>query len=298
MSNFPKSVLFVCTGNTCRSPMAQGIFQQMLAEKGLGDVKCDSAGISAFDGEAASENSIEAMNEIGIDISAHRSKTVTRDLLESTDVIVCISRGHYEILRNFIDEGKLRLLGKGVSDPYGMCLSEYIRARDEIKSALYGLFEEFSLEITQMNENHISGVAMLEKECFGECAWSENSLKESLQTDGANFFVALYEGEVAGYVGMNTVLDEGYITNVAVGSQFRRKGIADKLITRLDECMKEKNLSFISLEVRVSNTPAISLYEKNGYKNVGKRKNFYRLPTEDAYIMTKERGIENEDTCD
>ena len=143
------------------------------------------------------------------------------------------------------------------------------------------------VDIIKMTDEHISGVALLEKECFGECAWSENSLKESLQTDGASFFVALCGGVVAGYVGMNTVLDDGYITNVAVGGKFRRRGIADRLITRLDECMTEKKLSFISLEVRVSNAPAISLYEKNGYKNLGRRKNFYRLPTEDAYIMTK-----------
>lgn len=145
------------------------------------------------------------------------------------------------------------------------------------------------VSVVGMAQEHISAVAQLEKECFGECAWSENSLNESLQTDGANFFVALYNGEIAGYVGMNTVLDEGYVTNVAVSGKFRRKGIADSLISRLDECMEEKKLSFISLEVRASNTPAISLYEKNGYKNVGVRKNFYRLPTEDAYIMTKER---------
>ena len=147
------------------------------------------------------------------------------------------------------------------------------------------------LEIVEMTFDHVADVAQLEGECFGQCAWSENSLKESLQTDGACFFVALCNGEISGYVGMNTVLDEGYITNVAVSGKFRRKGVADRLISRLDECMAQKNLSFISLEVRVSNAPAISLYEKNGYKNVGRRKAFYRLPTEDAYIMTKERGM-------
>lgn len=145
------------------------------------------------------------------------------------------------------------------------------------------------LEILRMDESHASGVALLEKECFGECAWSEKSLKDSLKTDGTCFFVALCDGEIAGYVGMNTVLDEGYITNVAVSGSYRRQGVADRLIKRLDECMAQLKLSFISLEVRVSNAPAISLYEKNGYKNLGVRKAFYRLPTEDAYIMTKER---------
>ena len=143
MSICPKSVLFVCTGNTCRSPMAQGLFQKMLDEKEISSVTCQSAGISAFDGEAASENSIEAMSEIGIDISAHRSKTVTRDLLGSTELIVCLSRGHYDILRNFVDESRLRILGKGISDPYGMNLASYIRTRDEINAALGELWEEF-----------------------------------------------------------------------------------------------------------------------------------------------------------
>ena len=142
MSNFPKSVLFVCTGNTCRSPMAESLFRQMLKDREIDSVACESAGLSAFDGEAASENSIEAMSEIGIDISAHRSKTVTRDLLDNTELIVCLSKGHYDVLRNFTDESKLKILGKGISDPYGMRINEYIKTRDEIKTALDALLEE------------------------------------------------------------------------------------------------------------------------------------------------------------
>ncbi len=114
----------------------------MLKDREIDSVACDSAGLSAFDGEAASENSIEAMSKVGIDISSHRSKTVTRDLLDNTELIVCLSRGHYDILRNFVSESKLKILGKGISDPYGMRLSEYIRTRDEIKTALDALLEE------------------------------------------------------------------------------------------------------------------------------------------------------------
>lgn len=146
------------------------------------------------------------------------------------------------------------------------------------------------IDVIRMTEQHVQSVAQLEGECFGECAWSENSLKGSLNESGACFFVALCDGQVAGYVGMNCVLDEGYITNVAVSGDYRRRGVADRLLAALDECMVSLNLSFISLEVRVSNSAAIALYEKNGYKSLGVRKAFYRLPTEDAYIMTKERG--------
>ena len=99
----------------------------------------------------------------------------------------------------------------------------------------------------------------------------------------------LYEedGIVKGYAGLQIVLDEGYITNVAVGPFFRRQGIASALMEEL--LKKLDTLSFISLEVRESNLAAINLYTSLGFKEEGKRKNFYDAPKEDALIMTKRR---------
>jgi ribosomal-protein-alanine acetyltransferase len=108
------------------------------------------------------------------------------------------------------------------------------------------------------------------------------------------FFVAEKSGELLGYVGISCILDEGYITNIAVYPKHRKKGVATALIKRVFDLADEIELSFVSLEVRESNFGAISLYEKMGFKKEGLRKNFYRDPQENACIMTK-RFEENED---
>ena len=95
-------------------------------------------------------------------------------------------------------------------------------------------------------------------------------------------------GKVLGYAGLQMVLDEGYVPNIAVTKSARGRGIGKSLVGALISLAKDKGLAFISLEVRESNTPAISLYTKCGFKDFGKRKNFYQNPTEDAVIMTKE----------
>ena len=93
---------------------------------------------------------------------------------------------------------------------------------------------------------------------------------------------------ILGYAGLQIVLDEGYVTNIAVTKTARGKGIGKALVEALVNLSKNKNLAFISLEVRESNLPAISLYKKFGFEDKGKRKAFYSNPTEDAIIMTKE----------
>lgn len=142
------------------------------------------------------------------------------------------------------------------------------------------------LKIVKMGKEHIKDIALLEKECFSN-PWSENALKDELAKSNSCFLVSLENDKVSGYVGMNYVLDEGYITNIAVFKQYRGNGIATSLLENLILRCIDLKLSFLSLEVRVSNEKAISLYEKFEFKNLGIRKNFYTLPKEDAFIMTK-----------
>ena len=129
-------------------------------------------------------------------------------------------------------------------------------------------------------------IAELEKECFAD-PWSQNAITEAAEY-GTVFLLAEQDGKILGYLGMKPVLDEGYISNVAVTSSARGKGIGSALLEKLTSYAKENGIKTISLEVRPSNAPAIALYEKFGYKQVGRRKNFYSHPTEDGLILTKE----------
>lgn len=143
------------------------------------------------------------------------------------------------------------------------------------------------MKIEKMREEHIKYIAALENACFSQ-PWSEGSLREELYKENANFLVAVNEDAlVVGHIGFNFVLDEGYITNIAVAPTFRRCGVAQNLLKEIIVFAQSQRLSFISLEVRASNAAAISLYEKLGFKKAGERRNFYALPQEDAVIMTK-----------
>ena len=143
------------------------------------------------------------------------------------------------------------------------------------------------MTILTMNEKHVAAVAALEKICFSD-PWSENSVASELHNKLALWLVAEEEGEVAGYIGSQTVMDESDMMNVAVHPDHRRKGIAEALVLSLVEELKQKGSRCLTLEVRASNAPAIALYEKLGFSQIGRRKNYYRNPREDALILRKE----------
>ena len=134
---------------------------------------------------------------------------------------------------------------------------------------------------------HIPQIELLEQQCFS-MPWTAEQLESQMKDVQHEFIAAISpEGNVLGYVGMMYVLDEGYISNVAVSPNHRRQGIADELIDRLCVICETLKLSFVTLEVRAGNGPAIALYEKHGFQRVGLRKNYYERPREDALIMTK-----------
>ena len=150
------------------------------------------------------------------------------------------------------------------------------------------------VRIVPMNCDHLDEVAELERICFS-VPWSRNMLAEELDNLLSAFLVALDDsGRVVGYAGLQVVLDEGYITNVAVRPECRRMGVASQLLQVFLNFAKANKLAFLTLEVRASNYDAIALYGSRGFRSVGRRKNYYEHPKEDAIIMTLEFDYETE----
>ena len=144
------------------------------------------------------------------------------------------------------------------------------------------------VKIVPMAAEHLDRLEQLERMCFSR-PWSKKMLAEELDNQCAAFLVAVEpETEKAvGYAGLLVVADEGYITNVAVDPSCRRQGVAAQLLQVFDNFAKGNHLAFLTLAVRPSNAAAIALYEGFGFREVGRRRNYYDLPKEDALILTK-----------
>lgn len=148
--------------------------------------------------------------------------------------------------------------------------------------------QPMNITITPMTADHLDEVAALERACFSN-PWSRQLFAQELDNALSAFLVALdSEGRVAGYAGLQVILDEGTITDIAVRPDCRRRGVAGKLLQVFLDFAQGSGLAFLTLEVRASNYDAIALYGSRGFRSVGRRKNYYEHPPEDAIIMTRE----------
>ncbi len=273
--------LVVCTGNTCRSPMAKALVERF---QHPGD-EVQSAGLSVT-GEAASVLAVLAMKEIGIDLSFHKSQMITAELVAWADEIGVMTPAHKVAVTSLfdVDPDKVLVLGKGIPDPFGLSLVDYRMTRDQLHKAILQ-WVGAAFAVVPMTADHIEALAALERECFAD-PWSEQGLREELENPCAHFLVAEQNGKVMGYLGAHVVADEMSITNVAVTEACRRRGVAHALLLNAKLYAEEHDLYRITLEVRVSNEPAIRLYESEGFVKDGIRPGFYSHPTEDAAIYS------------
>jgi len=146
------------------------------------------------------------------------------------------------------------------------------------------------MHYVSMKAEHVPQIAELEKLCFSD-PWSERSISSELSNDYSYWLVALDDDRVAGYVGSQSAFDEADMMNIAVHPDYRRKGIAQKLVAGLCDALSQKGIRALLLEVRASNEPAKALYEKLGFVQVGRRPNYYHNPKEDALILRKEWAL-------
>lgn len=144
-----------------------------------------------------------------------------------------------------------------------------------------------NINYEQMTEEHTAALSELDRICF-TVPWSKALFDGELQNPNAYYVVATDCAKPVGYCGIQTVLDEGDITNIAVLPDYRKSGIASTLLEKITDYAISKDISFITLEVRESNINAIKLYEKFGFELVGKRKNYYPDNRETALLMTKQ----------
>lgn len=137
-----------------------------------------------------------------------------------------------------------------------------------------------------MDNDDVKQVAAIEKKIFS-IPWSEKAFSDSLKNENTVYVVAGIANEIVAYCGAYISYEEAGISNVAVKEEFRRKNIAENMLSKLfDEC-KKRGVSDITLEVRETNVSAICLYEKLGFEEAGIRKKFYDKPVENALIMWK-----------
>lgn len=146
-----------------------------------------------------------------------------------------------------------------------------------------------TIKILTMQKDDLDDVLKVEASAYGDHHWSKESFYNELNNELARYFCAFDEkGDLTGYCGFWAILEEAHITNIAVSPLHRRKHIGEALLKKIIETCYYEKIKYLTLEVRVSNIAAISLYEKYGFKSLGTRKGYYQNNNEDALIMWTE----------
>ena len=142
------------------------------------------------------------------------------------------------------------------------------------------------MEYILMDQTHVESIARLESVCFND-PWSVNSIQSELNNPLSLWIVAIDSNQVIGYVGSQSVMGWADMMNLAVDPDYRNRGVGRELVEQLIKRLKDNEVTCLTLEVRVSNTPAVNLYSSLGFCEVGRRPGYYRNPKEDALILRK-----------
>ncbi len=287
-----KTILFVCSGNTCRSPMAEALFNAYLDS----EWQADSAGLGAFRGDGISKGALDALRFTATPqneakpYTDHLSKPVTEEEMASAHLVYGISERHAEALKAHFPhhKDKIRSFSHDIPDPYGRDTGVYLETLAAIRSEIAKILRELKKNADgiypAVAESDLFDILTIENQSFST-PWSERSFRMSLDNPITHAIVKLKDGRVAGYAFYSLLFEDGELYNIAVDPNCRGFGIGNELLSAVvDDCLRRK-AEILRLEVRQGNTPARGLYKKFGFLEEGIRKNYYQNPTEDAILM-------------
>lgn len=291
-SETPQLICFVCTGNTCRSPMAAAVLNYL----GKGRYVAVSAGIAAIDGDGISENAVTALQNAGIestpenDYRSHRARKITRSMIAHCDRVVAISSRHMLCLISAFPEyaGKISVFPHDIPDPFMGDVAEYGKCLEMMVSDIKAMFlseRDGEYRVRVGTKSDVRRILEIENEAFTD-PWTEEMLNSCFEPYTDLWVLENSACEVCGFAVLDrTLVKEAELHNIAIAKELRGKGLSALLMDKLIERAKERGVHRIMLEVRVSNAPAIALYQKYGFEKVGLRPAYYRKPTENALLM-------------
>ena len=286
-----KNILFVCSGNTCRSPMAAAVMNAIPHRL----CNAESAGIGAFSQDPLSEGAREVLLFTGTPVAfensylEHRSRPLCSEDMEKYDLVVGMTQKHTDWLLGYFPnhKHKIRSFPLEIADPFGCDRTVYLNTLVDIRKGVAQIYRELFLKtdgIFPMTESDILDILKIETESFSN-PWSQSSFQMSFENPITHGIVKIQNQEIKGYAIYSVLFEDAELLDIAVSPTSRKNGAGQALLTAVVQDCIARNATCIRLEVRNSNTAARKLYEKHGFSYDGIRKNYYKNPTEDAYLM-------------